>query len=116
MSNLKIAESNNNNVDEKSFDQKRIKNAKRKIRKKLRRAQIKTLRLVAILVIFAFLVALVLLTTLVILNHVAIGKVLGSIPGAIAHFPIDWLIAGSIGAVIGFLTCGIFYRILNSRQ
>ncbi len=75
------------------------------------------MRGLAIAIIFAAFALVVLLITLIIINHQAIGSALGSLPGAILKaiisFPKDWLIAGGIGATLAFLACAIFWYWIN---
>ena len=72
---------------------------------------------VGIAVIFLLLALVVLVIALIALNYQAIGAALGSIPGiilgAIANFPLDWLIAGAVGATLAFVSCAIFWHLVN---
>ena len=80
----------------------------------------KLLRLFAIAILFMVMALLVLAITVIALSHEAIGLALENIPrtlwDAILSFPIDWLIAGAVGAGMAFIACAIVWHIANTPK
>lgn len=78
------------------------------------------LRGVAIAVIFTVMALIVLAVAIIAINYEAIGKTLGSIPGiikgAFMNFPLDWLVAGAVGATLAFISCAIFWHLINKGE
>lgn len=78
------------------------------------------LRLLGIAVIFVALILIVLAIILIVLNIKSVGATLGMIPGiawnTIKKFPVDWLIAGAVGAALAFAACAIFWHLIQTRK